>query len=268
MRLSFKLSLASLLLAVLSISATSTAALYISASQSSDAAVAKLETLADGRRNELAQYLRSIKEDLRSFSREKVVGKTLSDLSDAFNAIPGDRAADLQRRYIDDNPAPDGQKSDMKTAGRDDYDKFHGRYHGFFQRFAEEKGYRDILLADLSGNVVYSLQKHRDFAANLTSGALKETGLGQVFAAAAPGTDTSIISFADYQVHAPSGAPAAFVAIPLASVAGKIGVLVFQMPDARIASILNNKVGLGDTGEAILLNSDGQFLTDSLRSSG
>ncbi|HEV7249079.1 MAG TPA: methyl-accepting chemotaxis protein [Shinella sp.] len=254
MRLSIKLSLAALLLAVIAISATSVASLYLSASQSTEAAVTKLETLADGRRNELAQYLQSIVKETRDLAGQKVVAKALDDLSGELGAIEGDRAAELQRRY--------GGKADLKSAEIDTFDQMHGRYHGFFLRQAEAQGFDDMLLVNLSGDIVYSLKKHDDFGANLTTDArFAGTGLAKVFAEAAPSTETAIVAFDDYQAYAPAGRAVAFLAAPVASVAGKIGVLVVALPTERIAAKLNNPVGLGETGEAMLLNADGFLLT-------
>ena len=249
MRLSIKLSLAALLLAAIAISATSVASLYLSASQSTSAAVTKLETLADGRRNELSQYLQSIVKETRDLAGQKVVAKALDDLSGALGSIAGDRTAELQRRY--------GGKADLKSAETDKFDQLHGRYHGFFQRNGQAQGFDDMLLINLSGDVVYSLKKHGNFASNVTSDpALKNTALAKVFAEAAPGTDTAIIAFGDFQTYAPAGRATAFLAAPVSSVAGKIGVLVVALPTERIAAKLNNPVGLGETGEAMLLNSD------------
>ncbi|MCP8897122.1 methyl-accepting chemotaxis protein [Shinella daejeonensis] len=258
MRLSIKLSLAALLLAVIAISATSIASLYLSASQSTATAMTKLETLADGRRNELAQYLQSIVKETRDLAGQKVVANALDAFSGAFGAIEGDRLGELQRRY--------GGKPDLKSAGIDKFDQLHGRYHGFFQRHAEAQGFEDILLINLSGDIVYSLQKHGDFAANVArDAALGATGLAGVFTEAAPGTDTAIVSFADFRAYAPAGRAAAFLAAPVASVAGKIGVVVVALPTARMTEKLNNPVGLGETGEAVLLNADGYFLTRTAR---
>ena len=254
MRLSIKLSLAALLLAVIAISATSVASLTLSASQSTAAAVTKLETLADGRRNELSQYLQSIVKETRDLAGQKVVAKALDDFSGALAGIEGDRTGELQRRY--------GGKADLKSAEVDKFDQLHGRYHGFFQRNAETVGFEDLLLVNLSGDVVYSLKKHRDFGSNVMSDtALKDTGLARVFAEAAPGTDTSVVSFGDFETYAPAGRATAFLAAPVSSVAGKIGVLVVALPTERIAAKLNNPVGLGETGEAMLLNAEGTLLT-------
>jgi methyl-accepting chemotaxis protein len=254
MRLSIKLSLAALLLAIIAISATSVASLYLSANQSTEAAVTKLETLADGRRNELAQYLQSIVKETHDLAGQKVVAKALDDLSGELGAIEGDRAAELQRRY--------GGKADLKSAEIDEFDQMHGRYHGFFLRQAEAQGFDDMLLVNLSGDIVYSRKKHDDFGANLTTDArFAGTGLAKVFAEAAPSTETAIVAFGDYQAYAPAGRAVAFLAAPVASVAGKIGVLVVALPTERIAAKLNNPVGLGETGEAMLLNADGFPLT-------
>jgi methyl-accepting chemotaxis protein len=254
MRLSLKLSLAALLLAVVAISATSVASLYLSASQATAAAMTKLETLADGRRNELAQYLQSIVEKTRDLAGEKVVAKALDDLSGAFGSAEGDKAAELRRRY--------GGKADLKSAGDAEYDRMHSRYHGFFQRNAEAIGFEDMLLVNLSGDVVYSLRKRRDFGGNvIRDPALKDTGLGRVFAEAAPGTDTAIVAFGGFESYAPGGGVSAFLAVPVSSVAGKIGVLVVALPIERIAAKLNNHVGLGETGEAMLLDADGYLLS-------
>ncbi|MGB3815791.1 MAG: methyl-accepting chemotaxis protein [Shinella sp.] len=254
MRLSIKLSLAALLLAVIAISATSVASLYLSASQSTAAAVTKLETLADGRRNELSQYLQSIVKETRDLAGQKVVAKALDDLSGAFGAIEGDRRAELQRRY--------GGKADRKSAEIDTFDRLHARYQGFFQRNAEAQGFEDMLLVNLSGDVVYSLRKHDDFARNVTTDAtLSDTSLAKVFSEAAPGTDTALVSFGGFQAYAPAGRATAFLAAPVSSVAGKIGVLVVALPGERIAERLNNPVGLGESGEAVLLNAEGYFLT-------
>ncbi|MCA0338341.1 MAG: cache domain-containing protein, partial [Proteobacteria bacterium] len=254
MRLSIKLSLAALLLAVIAISATSIASLTLSASQSTAAAMTKLETLADGRRNELAQYLQSVVKETRDLAGQKVIAKALDDFSGALGAIESDRTGELQRRY--------GGKADLKSAEIDKFDQLHGRYHGFFQRNAEAQGFDDMLLVNLSGDVVYSLKKHGDFGGNVLSGAtLKDTGLARVFAEAAPGTDTAIVSFGDFEAYAPAGRAMAFLAAPVSSVAGKIGVLVVALPSERITARLNNPVGLGETGEAMLLNAEGTLLT-------
>lgn len=253
MRLSIKLSLAAVLLAAISISATSVASLYLSASQSIAAAATKLETLADGRRNELSQYLQSVVKETRDLAGQKVVAKALDELSGAFSSIEGDQTAELTRRYAG-NP-------DLKSAGVDKFDQLHGRYHGFFQRNAEAQGFGDMMLINLSGDIIYSLKKHEDFARNVTTDPLlKHTGIAQAFSEAAPGTDTSIIAFVDFQAYGPIGHAAAFLAAPVSSVAGKIGVLVVTLPLERITNKLNNPVGLGETGEAMLLNADGYLL--------
>ncbi len=264
MRLSAKLPLAAAALAAFSIAATSLASLTVSGDLSSRAAIEKLEALADARRNELRHYLTTIENDLRNLQAQKSVSKALSDLNGAAAKL-GDRArSELQRRYLTENPNPEDKRALYSTAGVDAYDALHARYHPFFRRFAEAYGYRDVLLANLSGDVVYSLNKKGDFAVNLKDQPWKDTGLGHIFRETAEGTEKSKLAFASYEAYSPlAGSPAAFIAIPLESIDGKIGTLILEMPDARIGKIVGNRTGLGETGETVLLDGNGFFLADS-----
>ncbi|OCO98430.1 MULTISPECIES: methyl-accepting chemotaxis protein [unclassified Ensifer] len=264
MRLSAKLPLAAAALAAFSIAATSLAGLTVSGSLSSRAAIEKLEALADARRNELRHYLTTVENDLRNLQVQKSVAKALTDLNWATAKIGDNAGSELQRRYVMENPNPEDKRALYNSAGTDDYDALHARYHPLFRRYVEAHGYRDVLLANLSGDVVYSLNKKGNFAANLKDAAWKDTGLGRVFQETAEGTDKSKLAFASYETYAPlGGRPASFIAIPLESIDGKIGTLILEMPDALIGEIVGNRTGLGETGETILVDGNGFFLTDS-----
>ncbi|MBD9570955.1 MULTISPECIES: methyl-accepting chemotaxis protein [unclassified Ensifer] len=269
MRLSAKLPLAAAALAAFSIAATSLASLTVSGNLSSRAAIEKLEALADARRNELRHYLTTVENDLRNLQAQKSVAKALTDLNGAAAKFGEKTESELQRRYLAENPNAEDKRALYSSAGVDDYDALHARYHPFFRRFAEAHGYRDVLLANLSGDVVYALNKKRDFGVNLKDAAWKDTGLGRVFRETAEGTDKSKLAFASYEAYSPlGGSPAAFVATPLESIDGKIGTLILEMPDGRIGEIVGNRTGLGETGETILLDSNGFFLADSAATPG
>ncbi|MDK1488453.1 methyl-accepting chemotaxis protein [Sinorhizobium sp. 7-81] len=120
-----------------------------------------------------------------------------------------------------------------------------------------------VLLVNLNGDVVYTLNKKGNFAVNLLQAPWKGTGLGRIFGATAEGTDKNNLAFASYETYGPLGErPSAFIALPIASLDGKIGTLVLEMPDAMIGQIVGNTTGLGETGETILLDENGFFLTD------
>ncbi|UTV38976.1 hypothetical protein MYG64_24840 (plasmid) [Ensifer adhaerens] len=215
MRLSAKLPLAAAALAAFSIAATSLASLTVSGNLSSRAAIEKLEALADARRNELRHYLTTVENDLRNLQAQKSVAKALTDLNGAAAKFGEKTESELQRRYLAENPNAEDKRALYSSAGVDDYDALHARYHPFFRRFAEAHGYRDVLLANLSGDVVYALNKKRDFGVNLKDAAWKDTGLGRVFRETAEGTDKSKLAFASYEAYSPlGGSPAAFVATP------------------------------------------------------
>nr|WP_225169595.1 hypothetical protein [Ensifer sp. IC4062] len=129
MRLSVKLPLAAAGLAVFSIAATSLASLTVSGSMSSQAAVEKLEALADARRNELRHYLTTIENDLRNLQGQKTVAMALSDLSSAMAGIGSGAAGELAQRYVTANPNAEDKRALLSSAGKDKYDDLQARPH-------------------------------------------------------------------------------------------------------------------------------------------
>ncbi|WP_425349631.1 methyl-accepting chemotaxis protein, partial [Hoeflea olei] len=124
-------------------------------------------------------------------------------------------------------------------------------------------------MVDLNGNVLYSVKKNDDYASNLRSDAWKDTGIGRVFAEVVDGNVAAKSVYADYAPYpAAGGAPAAFMGHALNAQDGIVGVIIIRMPSGRIADILSNTAGLGETGETVLVNGDGYLLTDSAKTPG
>ncbi len=184
---------------------------------------------------------------------------------DATQFIPEDQNARLaQYFYIASNGHPLGQKDKLQALDNAAvYHRVHAEFHPAFNDYQARFGYYDLFLIDTAGNVVYSVFKEVDFASNLATGAGRESGLGQVYAAAlkiAQG-ETSIVDFAAY---APSyEAPAAFIASPVFSNGKLIGVVALQMPVGKINDVMQQSAGLGETGETYLVGSDGLMRSQS-----
>ncbi|MAS07593.1 MAG: methyl-accepting chemotaxis protein [Ahrensia sp.] len=265
MLISRKLPLAAAVLTIVSIGVASTASLMIASGTVRQEAQEKLEAVADGRRNELEIYLQSVLQDLRTQASSKNTISALNSFMAAWN-VSGDNAQEeMQRRYITDNPNEVGKKDLLDTAGNGDaYDAVHNIYHPAFREHLREFGYYDIFLFDLKGNLVYTVFKEADYATNLLTGEWKDTGLGAVYAQALEAEGS--FSFADFEAYAPShGAPASFLAAPVVDNGNKIGVIAFQMPVDQIHDVMANVTGLGETGETVLLNRDGVFISDAVR---
>jgi methyl-accepting chemotaxis protein len=183
--------------------------------------------------------------------------------SDTSRLLPRNIASFvLQSRYLVNNPNPVGSKDDLISAGIDGYDASHGRYHEVFRDFLDEFGYYDIFLAEPEqGIIVYSVFKEADYGTSLLNGPYAGEGIGKAFQAgrlAEPGTSV----LGDFRQYTPSyAAPASFISSPIFDGDELIGVLIFQMPVARIEAVMSNDrdweaLGLGLSGEIYLVGPD------------
>lgn len=176
----------------------------------------------------------------------------------------------LQNSFIAQNSAPLGEKDKMDSPrGSSQYGFYHAKYHPNFRDLLNRFGYYDIFLVDSdTGTVIYSVFKELDFATSLKTGAYRDSGLGQAFAAANNANEgtTAIVDFAPYL---PSyEAAASFIATPVFSNGKKKGVLIFQMPVDRINQITTfdqnwQQAGLGASGEVYLVGQDNLSRSES-----
>lgn len=123
----------------------------------------------------------------------------------------------------------------------------------------------DVLLVGLDGTVLFTCGNNADFATNLRSGRLQESGLGQAFSRAATAAEDTTV-FVDYQPYEPlAGAPAAFAAVPVfdSDNGTRLGVLVFRVGVDEINSTMTDAAGFGSSGESYLLGPDLTMRTNS-----
>ncbi|MEY4588194.1 MAG: hypothetical protein RL497_270, partial [Pseudomonadota bacterium] len=171
----------------------------------------------------------------------------------------------LQLDYIANNTHPLGSKHLLDTAASDNaYNRAHRKLHPKLRHQLEAFGYYDIFIVDnASGNVVYTVFKELDFATNLNSGSWAGTGLGRAFKNAknlASGTTT----LTDFSPYTPSyEAPAAFMAAPIFMGEKAQGTLIIQVPIEPINAIMQERSGMGKTGETYLVGPDFLMRSDS-----
>ncbi|WP_421852366.1 methyl-accepting chemotaxis protein [Oricola sp.] len=267
MLISRKLPLAAAILTVVSIGIASTAGVVISSRTIERQSTESLTAIADARRDELQRYLQEVELDLYVNATSKEVIAAVKSFNWAWNVLNADRQQELQRRYITENPHPTGEKHVLDAADNGDtYDTAHAQYHPRMRKLLETHGFYDIFLFNTEGDLIYTVFKELDFATNLVSGEWRDTGLGRVYRAALELNSSEDISFDDFAAYAPSNdAPASFVATPVFDGDEKIGVLAFQMPVDEIKVLMSSVIGLGETGETLLLRSDGLFIADAVR---
>lgn len=263
MLLSRKLPLAAVVLTLVSIGIASSAALWIGSNSLKTASVEKLTAVVAGRQSLIETFLTNVEKDLLAVAGRKDIFSAVTSFGKVWEGIGDKPEQELQRRYITNNPNPIGEKHLLDTADIDKYDGLHKRYHPRFREIMQSQGYEDVFLINLNGDVVYTVVKETDYATNLNTGKLADTGLASVYKDIISGTKPSI-AFSDYAEYAPANnAPTSFIGTPIIYGGKTVGVLAYQMPTHLLNTIVANKAGLGVTGETVLLNKDGYLITDS-----
>lgn len=185
-----------------------------------------------------------------------------------FPADP--RTLRLQHVFVASNPYPLGSKYHLLSAAdAGGYGAVHARYHPTLQRYRSAFGFYDIFLMEgASGRILYSVMKEVDLGVVLTEDPYRRTGLAAAWKRAmeVPEPETWVIE--DYAPYLPSHlAPAAFAAAPVYRAGRPIGVLAIQLSIAEVNRVMTGdrrwaEDGLGKTGQAYILASDGTLRSD------
>jgi methyl-accepting chemotaxis protein len=172
----------------------------------------------------------------------------------------------LQYEYISNNRFGLGEKDKLTTSALEtDYGRFHKKYHPVLRNYQDKFGYYDIFIVDInSGEIVYSVFKEIDFATSLNNGPYSNTNFAKAFQKAKRLKDPNEFVIIDFEQYTPSYmAPASFIASPIWKAGKKIAVAIFQMPIDRINQIMNERAGMGETGESYLFGDNKLLRSDS-----
>ncbi len=204
---------------------------------------AKLEALRDVKKNQIETFFQERTADIKVLVHSDNVEALVKDLIHVHKELDVG-AADA---YPVKNPlAVEKIKS----------------HEAFFQGYMKEYGYYDVfIICAKHGHVMYSGAKESDYGANLTSGPLKESGLGEVYRKALA---NNAPAFVDMKPYAPSkGDPAMFLATPITMDGEVKAVLAFQISDASISKVMQFRGGYGKTQEDYLVGQDKLMRSDS-----
>ncbi len=131
----------------------------------------------------------------------------------------------------------------------------------FYAKYQEMYGYYDLFLINPDGYVFYTVTHEADYQTNMVNGKYSSSNLGKLTREV---LQTKNFGFADFEPYAPSnGAPAAFVAQPVVH-NGEVELIVaLQLPLEAINSIMQEREGMGETGETYLIGPDKLMRSDS-----
>jgi len=135
--------------------------------------------------------------------------------------------------------------------------------HGqdFFTNYKEIYGYHDIFLIDSNGYCFFSASKEADYKTNLINGIYANSNLGSLTREV---IRTGGFGFADFKPYAPSnGSPASFIAQPLVIEGRTELVIALQISQDAINEIMQQREGMGKSGETYLVGPDNLMRSDS-----
>ncbi len=232
---------------------------YSSSKALQEQAFNQLVSLRNVKQAYIDDWFTKRKTDAVTLAKNEMVINAVKEFKKAFNEVGAEKIRDL---YITKNPFPAGKKLEYSDAqDGSNYSKLHTRFHPIFKQYLEENGYYDIFLVDTeTGNILYTVFKEQDFGTSLISGTYNTTNIARLCKDVNSGNTVNEQSYAklvDFESYAPSnGDPASFIASPIYDGNQKVGILIFQMPINKIDAVMQERSGLGETGETYLVGSD------------
>lgn len=136
-----------------------------------------------------------------------------------------------------------------------------GETEDFFGKYRKTYNYYDVLVVANDGSIFYSDTKEGDYNTNAFTGVAKNTGLAR---AAKKAMDTRNFAFDDFDRYAPSNNQvSAFMAMPILEGGTPLFAIVLQLSPEGINSFMQERTGMGETGESILVGPDYLMRSDS-----
>jgi len=132
--------------------------------------------------------------------------------------------------------------------------KLKGEPENYFTKFVNAYGYADLLLITPGGDVFYSVVRSQDYGANLISGDAADSGLGKLFHKV---LESQSFVFVDFMPYLPAGGePRAFIGQPVVRSGNIELVVALQLSPDTINRVMQERSGMGKTGETYLLGPD------------
>ena len=131
----------------------------------------------------------------------------------------------------------------------------------FYTKYIEKYGYYDLFLIDPTGYVFYSVTKGSDYQTNMVNGPYVDSGLGKLVQDT---LKTGEYGLSDFSPYPPSnGDPAAFIAKPVTKDGKTELIVALQLSMEAINHIMQQRDGMGETGETYLVGYDYLMRSDS-----
>jgi methyl-accepting chemotaxis protein len=138
------------------------------------------------------------------------------------------------------------------------------KYSERFKKINKVNAWYDLFFINIQGDIIFTAAKESDLGVNIPQSPLNKTSMGDAFKKAKKNS-VDEISVSDFKPYPPSNnEPAAFMMTKLISLSGThIGYVALQFPLNKINEIMQQRDGMGVTGETYLVGEDKRMRSDS-----
>jgi class 3 adenylate cyclase len=143
------------------------------------------------------------------------------------------------------------------------------RFNNYFREIATRFEYRDAMLLDTRGNLVYNVNKGPVLGTNILNGPYRESNLRGAYEKAMAADSVDFVWITDFQPFQPAlGVPIAWLVSPIVSAGKTAGVLALPLPISKVNRIMTadkhwKAAGMGETAETYLAGPDNLMRSDS-----
>ncbi len=185
--------------------------------------------------------------DVKVLADSPFIVQAFKDMHTVFNSGGGALGEEFKGYTNEEYDAPDA------------YRQVHDKYFDNLKYYMEQYGYYDLfLMGPEFGDISFTVTKEADFGQR--SADIKSS-LADVWNLAA---NKGKVTLSDTKRYAPSAnAPAQFVAAPIKEDDEIIGVVALQLSIAAVNNIMQQRDGMGETGETYLVGPDQLMRSDS-----
>lgn len=262
-----------------------------------EAVFERLTSIREARASVLELGLRDITGSLLVFSRGETVSGAMNAFNAGFDQLAGatitpeqDRAlADFYNAKFKDadngrldvnallpiSPAARYLQTRYTVPGGGDprdassWSGANARYNDYFSEIVTRMGFRDALLINSEGNVVFSVKKGVTLGTNVLTGPFRGEGyLPDAFRKAMASNDIDYVDTTDFSEYLPSGQPTAWMLVPVGPTGRATGVMAVEYPASIVSNLMTgdrqwDQNGMGRTGETFVVGKDELMRSDS-----
>ncbi|MBM7072078.1 methyl-accepting chemotaxis protein [Shewanella sp. 202IG2-18] len=167
----------------------------------------------------------------------------------------------LKRTQADTLLAKDILKDIIHTDSKFNLEELTHKHSPVLEDFIKLKNYYDLFVINSDGVVVYSVAKESDYKTNLNLGPFKNSNLASLYKSVIKYKNFIVEDFAPYEPS--QNAPQAFIGTYLEDINEQPIVIALQFSSENLNEIMQERQGMGDTGESYLVGSDFRMRSDS-----